>query len=66
MIGELIKWSWICSDQEEDQQGNYRSKKLNLGRKKRKRKQGTMGMSRNVFEELGAFICVLELTFIPS
>lgn len=73
MLGAQIKWSWICSNQVEDQQGNWGqesrpAKKLGPESRKedRKRRQGTAEMSRNVFEDLDTFVCMLELTFIPS
>lgn len=65
MLGARIKWSWICSNQVEDQQGNW-GQEAESRKEDRKRRQGTAEMSRNVFEDLDTFVCMLELTFIPS
>lgn len=64
MLGARIKWSWICSNQVEDQQGNW-GQEAESRKEDRKRRQGTAEMSRNVFEDLDT-ICLHAGTDVYS
>lgn len=61
-----IKWSWICNNQEEEQQGNWDPEAEAGEGRKRKRRGSNGDKSRNVFEHLDTHIRVLELAFIPA